>query len=290
MANKKLTGKNSRQAIRVQPPRAVKKKFVKIKAAGRGSQATSKKANTSQNSAYERLPASLSRARGRGSVIGVDEAGRGPWAGPVVAAAVSVAQGARGLEKGITDSKKLNEAQRELVYELLVNSPHVSWSVSIVNRSRIDKINILEAAHEAMTYAVHGVQGKRKRQACGGKAIAKPASVLVDGNLLPKKLADLPCKPVVGGDRKNFEIAAASVLAKVTRDRLMAKMCSKFPQYGFGAHKGYGTASHQAALKRYGPCAEHRRSFEPVKTFLETGRWQGREVRQMNMKKKNSKK
>ncbi|CAE8597835.1 unnamed protein product, partial [Polarella glacialis] len=235
----------------------------------------------------ERLPDSLPggralAARGSkgGAIVGVDEAGRGPWAGPVVAAAVAVSSKSfpKGL-RGVTDSKRLSEAQRELVYEQLVACKQLSWSVSVVSRARIDRTNILLAAHEAMAAAVRGVQCRRVARSAsqgGGLEVRSPSAVLVDGNLLPSQLLDLPCQAVVGGDRKCFEIAAASILAKVTRDRMMGKMDRRFPQYGFGAHKGYGTAAHQAALRQHGTCSEHRRSFEPMKGFLETGRWTAR--------------
>eukprot|EP00931_Biecheleriopsis_adriatica_P057125 TRINITY_DN33883_c0_g2_i1.p1 TRINITY_DN33883_c0_g2~~TRINITY_DN33883_c0_g2_i1.p1 ORF type:complete len:282 (-),score=56.57 TRINITY_DN33883_c0_g2_i1:58-867(-) len=237
------------------------------------------KAAAMTSAAKKQLPKSLPPGRrfcgrnGVGPVIGVDEAGRGPWAGPVVAAAVAAGPKATDI-RGVTDSKKLNEGQREAVYEQLVSSPHISWSVAIVSRARIDKKNILEAAHEAMALAVRGVQRpSASKGKAGGKAVPRPGKVLVDGNLVPKLLADMPCQPLVGGDRRCFEVAAASVLAKVTRDRLMEKLHRRFPAYGFAAHKGYGTAAHQAALSAHGPCAEHRRTFEPVKGFLETGSW-----------------
>lgn len=213
------------------------------------------------------LPRRVLRLRGR-PVFGVDEAGRGPWAGPFVAAAVAVSRGASGLEWGITDSKLLGEPQRERVYKLLTSSPHVSWNVGVVGHRRIDKINILEAAHEAMASAVQGLQKKT--------AIGEPGRVLVDGNMVPSQLADLPCEAVVHGDRERFLIAAASIIAKVTRDRLMVRLDRRQPGYGFGSHKGYGTVDHQRALERHGPSPVHRRTFEPIKGFLETGCWAAR--------------
>mmetsp|Transcript_59672 Transcript_59672/g.106068 ORF Transcript_59672/g.106068 Transcript_59672/m.106068 type:complete len:269 (+) Transcript_59672:33-839(+) len=256
------------------------------KVTAKATKAQSKKASAeTKGSKAIKLPPSLPSGRTalggslRGPVVGVDEAGRGPWAGPVVAAAVSVAE-TKILAKllGVTDSKKLNEEQRENVFKQLTGCPKISWSVAVVSRARIDRLNILEAAHEAMASAVRGLRsgtsGSSKSR--GGKVVPRPGTVLVDGNLIPKKLSDESCKAVIGGDRTCFEIAAASVLAKVTRDRLMGKLHRRFPAYGFASHKGYGTAAHQAALSRHGPCAEHRRSFEPIKGFLETGRWKKR--------------
>ncbi|CAJ1384736.1 unnamed protein product [Effrenium voratum] len=156
----------------------------------------------------------------------------------------------------------------------------MGWAVSVVGVAGIDKNNILEAAHKAMAGAVRNLRRDLRKQK------EDPVGpVVVDGNLVPKRLGteqrrlQLPCRALVGGDRLCFEIAAASVLAKVTRDRLMVRMDRAYPSYGFAAHKGYGTAAHQAALKRLGPCAEHRKSFEPVKTFLASGKWQSRAKR-----------
>eukprot|EP00913_Durusdinium_trenchii_P030579 g28639.t1 len=207
-------------------------------------------------------------------IVGVDEAGRGPWAGPVVAAAVMAEREASAsLVEGVTDSKKLNEAQRELVYEQLIKCPEIRWAVSTVSVKRIDQQNILEAAHQAMTRAVQTLRRRLPSKT--------DTSILVDGNLVPKKLQKQkqPCRALIGGDRLCFEIAAASVIAKVTRDRLMMKLDRRYPSYGFAAHKGYGTAAHQAALVKHGPCVEHRTSFEPIKGFVATGKWRPRATR-----------
>lgn len=243
------------------------------------------KATTKEAQAIARLPESLPLACQHPEmagetlpIMGVDEAGRGPWAGPVVAAAVvasSTALTSTSTLLGVTDSKKLNEAQRELVYKELTNHPHLRWAVSVVGVSRIDKANILEAAHQAMTGAVRNLQ---RRLPSGTET-----SIVVDGNLIPKKLQKKRSRALIGGDRLCFEIAAASVIAKVTRDRLMMKLDQRFPTYGFAAHKGYGTAAHQAALVKHGPCSEHRSSFEPIKGFLATGRWRSRLARQKNL-------
>lgn len=229
-----------------------------------------------RGSTVAKLPPSLPMAsklpalRGRrgGCVVGVDEAGRGPWAGPVVAAAVTAGAAAVQRTAGVTDSKKLSEAQREAVFAELTSDPDIRYEVVVVGRERIDRTNILAAAHEAMAKAVKQLQKKLPQ--------AQRGAVLVDGNLIPKQLESSSCKAVVGGDRTCFEIAAASVLAKVTRDRHMRKLHNKFPDYGFDSHKGYGTAAHQAALQRLGPCTEHRTTFQPLKGFLATGEWKQR--------------
>uniref|UniRef100_A0A7S4RFM7 Ribonuclease n=1 Tax=Alexandrium monilatum TaxID=311494 RepID=A0A7S4RFM7_9DINO len=207
------------------------------------------------------LPLGPVRPRGRGGalVIGADEAGRGPWAGPVVAAAVALGPVVRGLERGVTDSKRLAEAQRERVYEALTGNPGVHWSVALVGPARIDKVNILRASMEAMARAVRRIPGRVHK-------------VFIDGPHVPGELAEHSCEAVIGGDRKNFAIAAASIIAKVTRDRLMMKLDRKHPQYGFKSHKGYGTAVHHKAIKRHGVLREHRRSYEPVRRLLSQGR------------------
>lgn len=217
----------------------------------------------------KKLPKSLARPRGsltlRGRpVIGVDEAGRGPWAGPVVAAAVMLAPGSGAFQEGVTDSKKLTEAQREAVFEQLVSNDSVRYKICIRDHRRIDQVNILEATYEAMTECVESFTD------------VDPAKVLIDGNLVPKPLRDWPCEAVVKGDSKQFLIAAASILAKVTRDRIMLEIDRQHPQYGFNAHKGYGTAAHMTALVKHGPSKVHRLSFEPIKGFLETGKWKKR--------------
>lgn len=182
-------------------------------------------------------------------VCGVDEAGRGPWAGPVVAAAVILSPG--NIPPGLNDSKKLTEARRDALFEPIMNAAVVG--IGIVSASRIDEINILQATYEAMRQAV--------------TALARaPDVALIDGNRAPP----LGCRTetVIEGDGKCLSIAAASIIAKVTRDRIMHELDGRHPGYGFAAHKGYGTAAHQAALARLGPCAEHRRSFAPIRAIL----------------------
>ncbi|HUB91497.1 MAG TPA: ribonuclease HII [Dyella sp.] len=188
-------------------------------------------------------------------VAGVDEAGRGPLAGPVVVAAVILDK--RRRIKGLDDSKKLSEAKREALFPLIVERA-LAYSVVVIEREEIDRINIFQATMVGMTRALRGLA---------------PAATeaLIDGNQLPR---DLPCpaRAIIGGDALEPSISAASILAKVSRDRLMVAMDGHYPGYGFAAHKGYSTPGHLAALQRLGPCAEHRRSFAPVKLLLDQGR------------------
>jgi ribonuclease HII len=187
-------------------------------------------------------------ASGHEFVCGVDEAGRGPWAGPVVAAAVILDP--RNIPAGLNDSKKLAEHRRDALYDPIRNSARVAIGVADVER--IDRDNILAATLWAMGEAVRQL---------GAVSLA-----LVDGNRPPP----LPCpvKTIVDGDAKSLSIAAASIIAKVTRDRLMIELDCQFPHYGFARHKGYGTAFHRAALTRHGPCPQHRRSFAPIAKLL----------------------
>lgn len=187
----------------------------------------------------------LARDLGYQVVAGVDEAGRGPLAGPVVAAACILPYGME--VPGVNDSKKLTPVQREAIYDTLINHPEVSYGIGVVEAARIDMINILQATFEAMIMAL-AVLAK------------KPDFVLIDGSHLPAKL-ELPGHAVVGGDGESVSIASASILAKVTRDRLMEEYHLQWPHYNFKKHKGYGTEEHIANLWIYGPCAIHRRSF-----------------------------
>ena len=188
-------------------------------------------------------------------LAGLDEAGRGPLAGPVVAAAVMFPVAwLRGefpaeLAK-LNDSKQLTEAQRERYFTWLTTRSEVRFAIASADAGVIDRINILQATHRAKNDAL-------------AQLTPPPAHVLVDG--LPVKSLRFPQTPLVKGDARSYSIAAASVLAKVTRDRLMRAFDREFPGYGFAAHKGYGTAAHLAALARLGPCAIHRRSFAPLK-------------------------
>lgn len=176
-------------------------------------------------------------------ICGVDEAGRGPLAGPVAAGAVILPKDCMILY--LNDSKKLSEKRREeLFWE--IREKAVSYSVGIVGPERIDEINILQATYEAM------------RQAVSGLGVV-PDLLLNDAVTIPE-LA-IPQVPIIKGDAKSVSIAAASILAKVTRDHLMEEYDKQFPQYGFAKHKGYGTAAHVAAIREFGPCPIHRRSF-----------------------------
>jgi ribonuclease HII len=238
-------------------------------------------------------------AQGFARVAGVDEAGRGPLAGPVVAAAVVLpADFALPPHLALDDSKKMSEADREAVFGLLTAHPGVSWAAHAVPAAEIDRINILQATMVAMDAAVGKLADAATRGGSGKEAAALstlpcPAAdraafdadtdggagpgrsagpadfVLVDGPRLPVGLAAAgAARPVVKGDAKCAAIAAASVVAKVTRDRLMARLDAAWPAYGFAAHKGYGTAGHFAALRAHGPCPQHRRTFAPVKGMV----------------------
>jgi ribonuclease HII len=187
-------------------------------------------------------------------VAGVDEAGRGPLAGPVVVAAVILNK--RRRINGLDDSKKLTAAKRETLYARIVERA-VAYSVVVIEREEIDRINIFQATMVGMTRALLGL-------------MPAATEALIDGNQLPKNLP-CPARAIIGGDALEPSISAASILAKVSRDRLMVAMDAQFPGYGFADHKGYSTPAHLAALQRLGPCAEHRRSFEPVRLLLDQG-------------------
>lgn len=176
-------------------------------------------------------------------IAGTDEAGRGPLAGPVVAAAAMFSREC--IIPGVNDSKKLTPCQREDLYEKIIENA-LSYSVSIVDHSCIDEINILQASLQAM------------KQACESLSI-KPQIVLVDGNKVFK--SDIKCKAIVKGDSCSFSIAAASILAKVTRDRLMIELSEIYPQYKWNKNKGYPTKEHIEAIKKYGPSPYHRKTF-----------------------------
>ena len=185
-------------------------------------------------------------------VCGVDEAGRGPLAGPVCAAAVILPGGI--VIEGLNDSKKLSEKKREKLFDEITENA-LAWSVSLVDERVIDEINILQATFRAMRQAVDG--------------LTRPADfVYVDGNR--SQGLDLPHECVVSGDAKIPSVAAASIIAKVTRDRLMRQFAEQYPQYGFDHNMGYGTAEHIDALRRFGPTPEHRHSF--IRKFLEEGK------------------
>lgn len=189
-------------------------------------------------------------SQGKNLICGVDEAGRGPLAGPVCAAAVIMPEGL--IIEGVNDSKKLTAKKREKLFDIIKNEA-VCYSVAFASASEIDEINILNATHLAMTRAVEGFE-------------KVPEVVLVDGNSLPKWYYD--SEAIVKGDAVCHSIACASILAKVSRDRLMLLEAEKYPQYSFEKHKGYGTKVHVQALKEYGPCPIHRKTF--LKKILKT--------------------
>jgi ribonuclease HII len=186
--------------------------------------------------------------QGAGLVCGIDEAGRGPWAGPVVAAAVVLDPGA--IPAGLNDSKKLAETKREALFEAIMASARVA--IGIAEADRIDRDNILAATLWAMADAARQIDGV--------------SLALVDGNRAPR--LPIETRTVIGGDGRSLSIAAASIIAKVTRDRIMLGHDRTYPQYGFARHKGYGTNQHRQALERHGPSPLHRRSFAPVAALL----------------------
>lgn len=177
-------------------------------------------------------------------ICGVDEAGRGPLAGPVCAAAVILPQDC--VIDGLNDSKKISEKKRELLFDIIIEKA-IAYNIAYGTLQEIEKFNILEATYIAMNRAIEGL-----------KPMADYA--LIDGNRVPKGIK-IPCETIVKGDSKSYSISAASILAKVTRDRLMTEYDKKYPQYMFAKHKGYGTKEHYAAIKQYGVCEIHRLSF-----------------------------
>lgn len=186
-------------------------------------------------------------------VCGVDEAGRGPWAGPVVAASVMFVN-IDDIPSGLNDSKKLKPAAREVLFGQLMEM-NVIHGIGIATAEEIDSLNIWQATQLAMRRAVEAMA-------------ERPEHALIDGNLKP---APFPCpvQPIIGGDGRSLSIAAASILAKVTRDRMMAEYALTYPEYGFERHAGYGTKRHQDALAAHGVCPIHRRSYAPIRAILE---------------------
>lgn len=182
--------------------------------------------------------------KGFEKICGIDEAGRGPLAGPVVIAGVIMPQDS--MIEGINDSKKVSEKKREKLYDLIIEEA-ISYSVAIIGQDVIDEINILNATKQGVTAVVEGLD-------------IKPNLILVDA-LTHIDTKGIPYDSIIKGDAKCYNIAAASILAKVTRDRIMREWDEIYPQYGFTGHKGYGTAKHIQAIKEYGLCPIHRRSF-----------------------------
>lgn len=186
-------------------------------------------------------------ARGVHRVAGVDEAGRGPLAGPVAAAAVILPRGF--TCPGLDDSKKISASRREVFYQHLTENQGIIWAVATADCAEIDRHNILRATHLAMRRAVEAL-------------VPPPDHCLIDG--LPVRGFPFPHDGIVKGDGLSLSIAAASIIAKVTRDRMMRGIDREFPEFGFARHQGYGTKEHLEALRIHGPCRHHRRSFQPV--------------------------
>lgn len=193
------------------------------------------------------------RASGYRTIAGLDEAGRGPLAGPVVAAAVVLPPGL--IIEGLTDSKQVPEPERERLFDV-IQAQAVCYGIGMADERTIDEVNILQATIIAMEQAVAAL-------------IPQPDYLLLDALTLPR--VPLPQKPIIKGDCRSTSIAAASILAKVTRDRLMVQLHEKFPCYNFHKHKGYCTREHLALLRLHGPCDAHRRSFAPVTEMLQGG-------------------
>ena len=191
------------------------------------------------------------RKQGFCKIAGIDEAGRGPLAGPVVAAACILPPGF--LLNRLNDSKQVSPEVREILFHEITTAKDVFFGIGIVSTERIDEINILRATFEAMQIAVQNLPHV-------------PDYLIIDGNQLP--IFPYPREGIVKGDALSLSIAAASILAKVTRDRIMLELAPKYPEYGFEQHKGYGTPQHMEAIFRYGPCPIHRKTFEPIKTIL----------------------
>lgn len=184
-------------------------------------------------------------------IAGVDEAGRGPLIGSVVAAAV-ILDPKQPIE-GLKDSKKLSEKKRESLY-VEIQEKALAWSIAEATHEEIDQLNILQASLLAMKRAIEGLS-------------IQPQKALIDGNKIPKEM-NIECEAVVGGDALHAEISAASILAKVTRDRQMKALDQHYPQYGFAQHTGYPTKAHLEAIAQYGVLAEHRRSYKPIRIAL----------------------
>lgn len=187
------------------------------------------------------------RREGFRVVAGVDEAGRGPLAGPVTVAAVVLPDDF--THPVLNDSKQLSEKKREILFEELTNDARIRWHCVAVEADEIDRLNILQATWEGMRRSALALD-------------PRPDAVLIDGR--PVKNYPLPSVALVKGDSLSHSIAAASIIAKVTRDRIMHALAEEFPEYGFAIHKGYPTPQHLAALKKHGPCPQHRRSYAPV--------------------------
>ncbi len=189
------------------------------------------------------------RKKGFKTICGIDEAGRGPLAGPVVVASVIMPEDS--MIEGVNDSKKISEKKREKLYDQIIEEA-ISYSISIIGQEEIDEINILNATKKGLTDSLKELK-------------VKPDLIIVDA-LAHIDTLGIPYESIIKGDAKCYSISAASILAKVTRDRIMREWAAIYPQYGFEQHKGYGTAKHISAIKEYGPCPIHRRTF--IKHFI----------------------
>lgn len=191
------------------------------------------------------------RKEGYQVIAGIDEAGRGPLAGPVVAAACIIPL--RTVIPFVNDSKQLTAKKRAEIFDFIVNHKKIIWAVGIMSHEVVDEVNIYQATILAMKQAVE-------------KLSLKPDMLLVDG--LKLCCGDIPCEKIIKGDAKSHSIAAASIIAKETRDRIMHEYHVQWPEYGFDSHKGYGTEQHHRALEKFGPCPIHRKSFAPIAKML----------------------
>ncbi|OHA61849.1 MAG: ribonuclease HII [Candidatus Wildermuthbacteria bacterium GWA2_46_15] len=203
--------------------------------------------------------------KGFRAVAGLDEAGRGPLAGPVVASAVAIENCKLKIEnfKGVRDSKKLSFSQRKKLYKIITRCPEIKWGIGVVSNKIIDKINILEATKLAMERAIINLEKKLKiGRSKKSTIVGKIHWLILDGNFTLN--TNTPQKPIVKADEKVFSCAAASILAKVTRDRIMRRYHRRYPRYRFDLHKGYPTRLHIKLLKKCGPSKIHRLSFRPV--------------------------
>ena len=186
------------------------------------------------------------------SICGIDEAGRGPLAGPVVVACSLMPKDS--MIEGVNDSKKIAEKKRERIYEQIIKEA-IAYGVGIINQEEIDRINILNATKKGLTIAIKELEEKLEKQ-----NLKRPEVILVDA-LTGIDTLGIPYKSIIHGDAISYSIACASIIAKVTRDRIMKQMDEIYPQYGFAKHKGYGTAAHMQAIRENGLCPIHRRSF-----------------------------
>ena len=197
--------------------------------------------------------------KGINSICGIDEAGRGPLAGPVVVASVIMPK--ESMIEGVNDSKKVSEKKREILYDKIINES-IAYGIGIIGQDQIDNINILNATKEGLTLCIKELEKDLEEK---NNYIKKPDIILVDA--LTKIDTDgISYRSIIKGDSKSYSIAAASIIAKVTRDRIMKEWDEIYPQYGFIKHKGYGTAAHIAAIKEFGICPLHRKTF--VKKFI----------------------